>query len=111
MSDRSSNPRYHNGHKRRKLRARLRSLGAPCAICGKPIHYDEPSDSQHPWSFVVDEINPVSRWMEFGYSSASEAALDWNNLQACHYICNQMKSNRTMAELHERNNFTLDGDW
>jgi 5-methylcytosine-specific restriction endonuclease McrA len=48
---------------------------------------------------VVDEKLPVSRWEEFGYSSAREAAEDWNNLQAAHYICNLRKQNKTMQEL------------
>ena len=57
------NPRYANGQLRRKHRARLRAMGCECGIChGRfgPIHYDEPSDAQHPLSFVVDEIKPVS---------------------------------------------------
>lgn len=65
-----TNPRYANGALRRKHRARLRAMGCECGICkGRfgPIHYDEPSDSAHPLSFVVDEIHPVSRWREFGY--------------------------------------------
>jgi 5-methylcytosine-specific restriction endonuclease McrA len=69
-------------------------MDAPCGICGGrlgPIHYDEPSDSKHPLSFVIDEIRPVSRWKEFGYKSPEAAAQDWNNLQAAHYCCNQAK--------------------
>ena len=49
------NPRYKNGNLRRKHRARFKSMDAPCGICGGrlgPIHYDEPSDAQHPLSFV-----------------------------------------------------------
>lgn len=68
-----SNPRYANGQLRRKHRARLKAIGGECGIChGRfgPIHYDEPSDAQHPLSFVVDEIKPVSKWRQFGYPSA-----------------------------------------
>lgn len=114
----ASNPRTTNGSLRRKNRARFKAMGAPCGICGGrlgDIHYDEPSDSKHPLSFVIDEIKPVSRWQQFGYSSPREAAEDWNNLQAAHYICNSLKSNKI--------NFTMgvdkktgvinvkDGDW
>lgn len=98
----ANNPRSQNGTLRRKHRARLRAIGGPCGICkGKlgPIHYDEPSDSNHPLSFVIDEIKPVSRWREFGYGSKEAAAQDWNNLQAAHYCCNAAKSNRTQGEL------------
>lgn len=113
-----SNPRYKNGNLRRKHRARLKSMGCECGIChGRlgPIHYDEPSDSNHPLSFVVDEIKPVSRWKEFGYASKAAAAQDWNNVQAAHYHCNALKSNQTMSEM-ERKNIQIkanvsDGSW
>ena len=111
-----TNPRYKNGNLRRKYRARLKAQGGPCGICNGrlgPIHYDEPSDAQHPLSFVIDEIRPVSRWREFGYGSPEEAAQDWNNLQAAHYCCNQAKSNRTMNELNRAVNKIniIDGEW
>lgn len=89
-----TNPRYANGALRRKHRARLKAMGAPCGICGGllgSIHYDEPSDAAHPLSFVVDEIRPVARWREFGYASPRAAAEDWDNLQAAHYWCNAQK--------------------
>lgn len=96
-------------------------MGAPCGICnGKlgPIHYDEPSDSQHPLSFVIDEIIPVSKWKTAGYSSAAAAADDYSNLQAAHYICNQMKSDKTnftmqarRSDKEKRIHIALDGEW
>ena len=122
----SSNPRYANGEKRRKNRARIKAMGMPCGICrGRlgPIHYDEPSDCRHPLSFVVDEIKPVSRWKEFGYSSARACAEDFDNLQPAHYICNQMKSNKLnySLETNEKRQLEralsrsrkneMDGDW
>lgn len=94
------NPRYANGQLRRKHRARLRAMGCECGIChGRfgPIHYDEPSDAQHPLSFVVDEIKPVSKWRQFGYPSARAAAEDWSNLQAaCTLVlqCTERQQNR-----------------
>lgn len=109
----ASNPRYSNGALRRKNRARFRAMGLPCHICGKPIHYDEPSDHAHPLSFVIDEIMPVSRWKEAGYSSARAAAEDWNNLAPAHYACNAAKSNKTTPP-PGRKNFPInlpDGKW
>ena len=99
-----NNPRYKNGALRRKNRARLRAMGCPCYLCGRPIHYDEPSDFKHPWSFVVDEAIPVSRWQEFGYDSPEAVANDFNNLRAAHYICNLQKSNRTPEEVKKNIN-------
>ena len=109
----SGNPRQTNGSLRRKHRARFKAMAAPCGICkGRlgPIHYDEPSDSAHPLSFVIDEVRPVSRWKQYGYPSARACAEDWNNLQAAHYCCNQAKGNKV--------NFTkltkieaVSGDW
>ena len=113
----STNPRYSNGNLRRKCRARFKAMQAPCGICkGKlgEIHYDEPSDSAHPLSFVIDEIHPVSRWREFGYESAKDACLDWNNLQAAHFCCNSAKSNKILKPgglPKNRGMIIPDGEW
>mgnify|MGYP004563666419 CR=1 FL=1 len=115
-----SNPRYANGALRRKHRARLKAMRCECGIChGRfgPIHYEEPSDAQHPLSFVVDEIRPVSRWKQFGYPSARAAAEDWTNLQAAHYFCNAQKGNKIeskqlkMAPKLTKIPKISDGDW
>ena len=114
-----SNPRYANGTLRRKYRARMRAMECPCGICkGRlgPIHYEEPSDAQHPLSFVIDEIRPVSKWREFGYTSPRATAEDWNNLQAAHYWCNAQKSDKIQPEAAQagRPGFgksVPDGDW
>lgn len=95
-----NNPRSQNGNLRRKNRARLKAMGLPCYICGKPIHYDEPSNYRYPYSFVIDEVIPVSRWKEFGYDSPRSVAEDFDNLRAAHYCCNEWKSNRTVTELN-----------
>ena len=109
------NPRSPNGNLRRKYRARIKAQGGVCGIChGRlgPIHYDEPSDAQHPLSFVIDEIRPISRWREFGYDSAEEAARDWTNLQAAHYICNQSKGNKLQTDPRiSARIFISDGEW
>ena len=110
------NVRYSNGNYRRKCRARFKAMNAPCGICGGrlgPIHYDEPSDSRHPLSFVIDEIKPVSRWKEFGYDSPEAAVMDWSNLQAAHYCCNAAKSNHVASEKARRQLLpnVSDGEW
>lgn len=110
----SVNPRWKNG-RRKKYRARFKAMGLPCHLCGRPIHYDEPSDAQHPLSFVIDEIVPVSRFREGGYSSPEAAADDWNNLAPAHYICNSKRGNKMpcdMAKVRCEKQINLpDGDW
>ncbi len=113
-----SNPRYQNGNLRRKHRARFKAMDAPCGICRGflgPIHYDEPSNAQHPLSFVVDEIRPVSKWKQFGYPSKAAAANDWNNLQAAHWFCNAKKGNKIGFHLDarkkQRTKTVADGEW
>lgn len=92
-------------------------MNAPCGICkGKlgPIRYDQPSNAQHPLSFVIDEIRPVSRWKEFGYESPEACAQDWNNLQAAHYCCNQAKSNHVSGDrqvIRIQSKGASDGSW
>lgn len=92
-----TDPRNKNGSLRRRNRQRFKVMQCPCGICKGmlgPIHYDEPSDSKHPLSFVIDEIIPVSKYYLGGYRDPRAAAEDFNNLTAAHYICNQLKSNK-----------------
>lgn len=110
------NPRSANGTLRRKHRARMKAMGLPCGICRGaygPIHYDERADAKHPWSFVIDEIRPVSRWAEFGYPSPEAAAQDWDNLQPAHYYCNSVKSNKVPEDNKKqpKSRLILDGNW
>lgn len=87
-----NNPRRSNGHQRTKLRNRMAAKQLPCALCGEPIDYSLPSGD--PMSFELDEIWPVSRWEEGGYISPEQCALDPNNHQPAHRICNQRKGNK-----------------
>jgi len=114
----AKNPRQTNGSLRRKHRARLKAMGCECGICHGafgPIHYDEPSDAQHPLSFVIDEIRPISKYRQFGYESREEAAQDWNNLQAAHWMCNAMKRDKVNYKipnrLKEQEKDEIDGEW
>ena len=113
-----SNPRYANGNFRRKMRARFKAQGLPCHICkGRlgPIDYTAPCDAGHPLSFVIDEIRPVSRWLEFGYDSPAAATRDPENLAPAHRICNASKGAHTLRELEKkpapRKPTVKDGDW
>ncbi len=111
-----ANPRHKNGNTRRKQRARLKAMQAPCGICkGRlgPIHYDEPSDYLHPLSFVIDEIKPISKYRQYGYESPAAAAQDFSNIQAAHWICNAKKGAHTPDEPKKLQNiaFLRDGQW
>lgn len=77
------NPRQKNRAARKNLRNRVKAMGLPCALCGKPIDYSLPP--LHPMSYELDEIIPVSLGGD---------PLDENNVQPAHRICNQKKSNK-----------------
>lgn len=82
------NPRYANGHRRRKLRARVLAEEDVCALCRRPVDKTlrlGPDGRPHPLSAEVDEIVPVSR----GGSPYERA-----NVQLAHRRCNQRKGNR-----------------
>lgn len=81
--------------KRTAIRARLKAMGAPCAICGRPIDYDldwwvDPKDGKrkrHPMSFEYDHRKPRSRGGDNSFENA----------QPAHRKCNQRKGNRMPA--------------
>lgn len=72
-----------NGSRRRKLRARVKAMGLPCAICGAPIDYSLPP--LDPMSYELDEIVPVS---------LGGSELEFSNVQPAHRLCNQRKGAR-----------------
>lgn len=96
-----SNLRYKNGRRRRQIRARHQAIGAPCALCGKPINYELPAG--HPMAFEVDEIIPVSR---------GGSPIEWANTQATHRSCNQSKGagGRRFQATH-RSGLPTSRDW
>ena len=85
-----------NYRQRERTRKRLKAMGEPCAICGKPIDYDlgwwiDPKDckrKKHPLSFEYDHRVPHSRG----------GGNEWGNAQPAHRICNQRKGDRMHAK-------------
>ncbi len=82
--------RKRAGYRERcRMRARLKAIGAPCAICGKPIDYDldwwvDPKDGRrkrHPFSFEWDHRDPHALGGSDGF----------DNAQPAHRLCNQRK--------------------
>lgn len=96
------NPRRSNGSRRDAIRRRWRSIGAPCALCGKPIDYSLPAG--HPMSFEVDEIVPVSKGGD---------PLDFSNTQPAHRACNQRKGNgsRKRPAPHKPSGLPTSREW
>ena len=82
-----------NGSRRRKIRARIKARGEPCALCGQPIDYSLPAGDD--WAFEVDEI--ISRWK-------GGNPLDMDNCQPVHRVCNRLKYQQERAEADERRN-------
>ena len=97
-----NNPRRSNGYQRNLRIKRLKSEGRPCWICvlaGKSGTIDYSLRFPHPYSFVVDELVPVSKYWLGGYPSAQAAALDYANLAAAHKCCNEWRGNKTVDEV------------
>ncbi|NGM16964.1 HNH endonuclease [Eggerthellaceae bacterium zg-893] len=80
MARKGGNPRNANGSRRRALRSRVRAMGLPCALCGRPIDYSLPAGD--PMAYELDEIVPVSR---------GGSPYDPDNVQPAHRRCNQAK--------------------
>ena len=87
------NPRWHYSGQRKALRARYRSLGLPCALCGQPIDYSLPAG--HPDSFELDEIIPISK---IPPELRAKAAVDPKNTQPAHRRCNARRGAKFMHE-------------
>lgn len=87
---------------RDKLRVKIMAEQRPCWICrvmGRKGHINYALRFPHPYSFVLDELVPVSRYWLGGYPSAEAAATDYKNLAAAHKCCNEWRSNKTVEEV------------
>lgn len=85
-ADPMSNPRSANGHRRRKVLARLRTLNDPCWICGLPIDPSLPAG--HPEAMEADEIIPVSK---------GGSPTDLTNIKRAHRCCNNWRRTKSAA--------------
>lgn len=75
------------GSKWRRRWREVRALRWPCWLCGNEIDYD--LKFPDPWSFTVDHVIPLSKGGD---------PLDWENLRAAHYRCNQRKGDKLAHE-------------
>lgn len=87
------NPRQAHKAARKALKARIATRGLPCAICGKPIDYSLPQG--HPYCYELDEKIPLSL---IHPSMRERAALDPENVQPTHRICNERRGNALTSE-------------
>ena len=75
-----TNPRYANGHRRRRLRAAILATEDHCGICGqivdKTLHHLDPGAPE------IDEIIPVSKGGD---------PLARSNCRLAHRLCNQRR--------------------
>lgn len=78
-----ANPRYANGHRRRRLRRRVLAHYTHCALCGRWV--DKTLPYTDPGAPEVDEIIPLSLGGD---------PLAWSNLALVHRRCNQQKGNK-----------------
>ncbi len=76
------NPRNANGHRRRKVRARVLSEEDACWLCNKPV--DKSLSHLDPGAPEVDEVVPVSR---------GGSPYDRANCRLAHRLCNQRRGN------------------
>ena len=70
-----------------------------CRLAGKSGVIDYSLRFPHPYSFVIDELVPVSKYWLGGYATPEAAALDYNNLAAAHKCCNEWRGNKTVDEV------------
>lgn len=87
------NPRYSNGHARRRLRRWLASQERGCWICrafGRPDRIDYDLPAGHPLAFEVDELDPVS---------LGGNPYDYDNVDAAHRCCNEWRGSKTVAQV------------
>jgi len=103
----ATNPRYANGHRRRRLRARLLAQGGYCPWPGCPWP-DEPFDRTLHYlddrAPEVDEVVPVSK----GGDPLARA-----NTRLLHRWCNQKRSDgtRTPRIVAPASSFPTSTDW
>ena len=84
------NPRRANGHRRRRLRARILASQDTCHICGRPV--DKALAWPHPASPVVDEVVPI----------AHGGTQTHANCRLAHAHCNRVKGAHSLAWARHR---------
>ena len=90
-----ANPRNANGHRRRRLVARVYRDETDCGICEEPVdktlpYIDPATGKPNPMAKSVDEIVPVSLGGD---------PLDRANCRLAHRICNIKRGDGTKAAI------------
>ncbi len=100
------NPRRQGSAKarRNKIRKQLRATVTHCAICGRPLDWDEPfNNGKNPAYVELDEIIPLAHWDK---ELRVRAATNIENIQAVHRLCNQRKGAKIVPTSIERDTVT-----
>ncbi len=92
--------RGRDGGPYRRRRRELKALRLPCWLCGRDIDYE--LGYTDPWSFTVDHVIPLSKGGD---------PLDWGNLRAAHYRCNQRKGDQLVPIKHDVESFSTSRAW
>ena len=102
------NERKANGSRWRRIRKRWQAIGAPCALCGRPIDYSmgmivSPLTGKvrpHPMSLAIDHIDVIRD---------GGSVYDFDNTQPTHWICNARKGagRKTSAGTTRKDTATL----
>ena len=81
-------PRKRYYKLRMSLRKKVFATQDTCGICGKPV--DKTLPPNHPLAPELDEIVPIAR---------GGSALDLDNLQLTHRICNEKKGAKMAGDI------------
>lgn len=98
----ANNPRRTCGGMRDKLRLKIGAEQRDCWICkvmGRSGHINYALRFPHPYSWVIDEKVPISKYWMGGYATPEAAAIDYKNLLVAHKCCNEWRSNKTYEEV------------
>lgn len=88
----TTNPRFANGHRRRKARRQLIAASdGICPLCGRPMDLSmPPSMHMSPYYPVIDEKVPISKG----------GTLSIDNQWLVHRRCNAIKGAKLLGELN-----------
>lgn len=92
--------RYSNGHRWRRIRARVLREETTCWLCGQPV--DQTIPTPHPFSAEVDHVRPVAQGGDL---------YDRANLRLTHRRCNTARNRKTQTPTQPAGPLPTSRDW